>query len=59
MIFKYVDRTFTGTRAEILRQIETSFSIYFETNGWAYYVDEQDIHLGEESFSIDKINRSS
>lgn len=47
MIFKYVGRDFIGTRAEILEQIENYFSS----------LNIDDIHLGEESFSINKIKR--
>ena len=53
MIFEYCGKKFTGTRAKILEQIETTFSAYVGIN----VSGDEVIHLGEESFPIDKIKR--
>ncbi len=53
MIFEHGGKRFIGSRAEILEQIETAFSTYINFTCFG----AETIHLGEESFPIDKIKR--
>ncbi len=54
MIFDYGGKRLTGSRAEILKRLETAFSAYVGINVSGY----ESIHLGEESCPIDIMKRN-